>query len=465
MGITEVPLSISMRAARSDVDGSFPTTDLGNAERFAEEWRGRILHCFQLNVWLVWSGQRWLVDEGAEIGKCAKVVMRKIYCEAEAANEPEKRTRLSKWAMQSESIRRIEAMISLARHEESMSVAVADLDRDPWLLNVANGTIDLRTGELRPHDPTDRITKLAPVAYDPDAECPNFDALLERIFDRQVGLMKFVQRAIGYSLSGSMSEQAMFIAHGKGANGKSTLLDCIRHMLGDYATHTPAETFLAKRGNGGASASPDLARLRGARLVTAVEAEQGRRLAESLVKEITGGDPVTARHLHKEFFEFKPQGKLWLATNHRPEIRGNDNGIWRRIHLIPFNVAIPKDEQDKNLSEKLKAEAPGILAMAVQACLEWQRNGLQPPSAVTQATEDYRADSDELGDFLASRCLIDPTAQTAASALYDAYKAWCETNGGDAVSAKRFGSMVAERPGVAKKRTNTGNMYVGVRLV
>jgi putative DNA primase/helicase len=465
MTASEAPLPRRKLSTRTWHNVGFPATDLGNAERFAMHWRGRVKFCFDLDAWLVWNGQRWLVDDGAEVARLAKTAVRNIYIEASDSNDDSRRGILAKWAVQSENVRRIEAMISLARYEDGMAVAVADLDCDPWLLNVENGTIDLRTGDLKPHDPTNLITKLAPVIYDPDAECPAFDAFVERIFDSEVGLINFVQRAIGYSLTGSMSEQAMFIAHGKGANGKSTLLEAVRHMLGDYATHTPAETFLAKRGSGGAAASPDLARLRGARFVSAVEADQGRRLAEALVKEITGGDPITARHLHKEFFEFKPQGKIWLATNHRPEIRGTDNGIWRRIHLVPFNVSIPKEDQDRDLAGKLKAEAPGILAWAVRGCLEWQQKGLLPPSAVTQATNDYRADSDELGDFLAARCEMDPTAQTAASTLYSTYEAWCETSGGDPINARRFGSMVAERAGVTKKRANSGNVYVGVRLV
>jgi putative DNA primase/helicase len=448
-----------------DTTGEYPLTDVGNAERFAARWQGTVKYCFRLEAWLVWNGRRWEIDAGGLIGSSAKAVMRGIGVEAVKQNDDAKRQALLQWARQSENVRRIEGMISLARNEQGMSVEVADLDRDPWLLNVENGTLDLRTGELKPHDPGNLITKIAPLTFDADAECPVFDTFLERIFDADVATISFVQRAIGYSLTGRVSEQAMFIAYGKGANGKSTLFDAVRHVLGEYATHTPAETFLSKRSGGGAAASPDLARLRGARFVTAVEADQGRRLAEALVKEITGGDPITARHLHKEYFEFKPQCKVWLATNHKPDIRGTDDGIWRRIHLLPFSVAIPKEQQDKDLMEKLRAEAPGILAWAARGCLDWQQRGLMPPSTVTQATDEYRADSDELGDFIAAKCEIDPTAQTAASALYSAYKGWCEDNGSDALSSRRFGSMVAERAEVTKKRLNSGYVYVGVRLV
>jgi putative DNA primase/helicase len=265
------------------------------------------------------------------------------------------------------------------------------LDQDPWLFNVENGTIDLKTGELRPHERGALITKLAPVQYDREAECPTWWKFLMRIFNGNLALIEFLQKAVGYALTGSTREQCLFFLHGLGANGKSTLLEIIHTLLGDYAHRTSSETFLIKKSGG---IPNDVAALRGARLVGAVEVESGRRLAEVLIKEMTGGDRISARFLHAEWFDFKPEFKIFLAANHKPVIRGTDHAIWRRIHLIPFNVQIPKPEQDRDLPEKLKAELPGILNWALEGCQMWQLYGLEPPAEVQAATQDYREEMD-----------------------------------------------------------------------
>jgi putative DNA primase/helicase len=306
------------------------------------------------------------------------------------------------------------------------------------------------------------ITKLAPVEYDPDAEAPLWTAFLDKVLDRSESLIRCVQRITGYSLTGNTSEQCFFILYGTGANGKTTLVETLRAMLGEYAMQTRVETLMVKRN---ATIPEDIARLKGARLVTASEAEEGHRLAESLVKQLTGGDRLTARFLYSRSFEYAPEFALWLETNHKPTIYGTDRAIWRRIRLVPFTVAIPEDEQDRELGRKLKAELPGILTWAVQGCLEWQREGLGVPEEVRAATQSYRAEMDKLGRFFDDCCVIDKLAEVGASDLYRAYDDWCTANGEKSVSGTRFGRQMAER-GFEKGRGKQGRtVYYGVGLL
>jgi len=312
-------------------------------------------------------------------------------------------------------------MLSLAESEPGIPIAPDQFDTDPWLLNCLNGTIDLKNGELRPHNRDDLITRMVPVEYDAKATCPLFLKFLDRIMGGNQSLISFLQKILGYSLTGSTREQCLFFLYGLGANGKSTLLNIVQSLWGDYATRTSSETFLAKKPG---SIPNDVAALRGARLAIAVEVEQGRRLAEVLVKEMTGGDTISARFMRAEWFSFKPQFKILLAANHKPIIRGTDFAIWRRIRLIPFTVQIPKEEQDRDLPEKLSAELPGILNWAVAGCLQWHFGGLELPKEVDDATQDYRAEMDVLGGFIAERCIVDPGADATAAELYKSYTVW-----------------------------------------
>lgn len=440
---------------------AFNLTEMGNAERLMARYGDKLLYCYNWKRWLVWDGRRWADDEAGQVAKWAKATVRGIYGEAEREEDEQRRKAIAGHAQKSESDKAVRAMISLAQPERPASPADLDSEATAWLLNCRNGTVDLRTGRLMPHDPSRRITKLAPVDYDPAAQCPTFLAFLERIMGGSGELVTFLQRAIGYSLTGDTSEQVLFVPWGAGANGKSTLLEAVAGVMGDYATRTPPETFMVKRGEG---VPNDVARLRGARFVAAVESEEGQRLAESLVKQMTGGDMLTARFLHAEFFSFKPALKLWLATNHKPVIRGTDNAIWRRIRLIPFTVTIPESERDKRLAAKLHDEAAGILAWAVRGCLEWQRDGLTTPAAVLEATEEYRGEMDVLGAFLSDCCVIHRKASATAKALYDAYEAWCEETGErNPLSQRAFGMRLSER-GYQRERSNGKHIWRGVGL-
>jgi putative DNA primase/helicase len=335
-----------------------------------------------------------------------------------------------------------------------------NLDADPWLLNVQNGTLDLRTGKLRKHRREDLMTKLAPVAYEAQAAAPTWEVFLHRIFGGDADLIRFVQKAVGYSLTGSTQEQCLFILYGTGANGKSTFLNVVSTMLGKYASHTPTETLLVNRSDG---VRNDLARLQGARFVTAVEAEGGRRLAEAQVKQLTGGDKVTARYLYQEHFEFYPTFKIWLAVNHKPTIQGTDHAIWRRIRLIPFTVTIPEPERDKRLMEKLLAELPGILRWAVKGGLAWQQEGLEPPLAVKEATGRYRAEMDTVAQFILERCITGPDEQVSTGDLYAEYAGWCAQVGEQALSPKAFAGVLREQ-GFTPSRTKKERLWRGLAL-
>jgi putative DNA primase/helicase len=414
-------------------------TDLGNSERFIQRHGADVLYCYAWGKWLVWTGARWEQDDGGKVQRLAKATVRNIYKEAGEAEDEQERKGLAQHATRSEAEARIRAMLELAKSEEPISSE--DLDARPWLLNVQNGTIDLRTGSLQPHRREDFITKLAPVHYDPDATAPTWAAFLKRVQPDEE-MRAFLQRAVGYSATGDTSEQCMFINHGGGANGKTTWQEIIAAALGDYAMRAPTEMLLAKRAGG---IPNDVARLKGARFVAASESEEGRRLAESLIKDLTGQDTITARFMRAEWFDFQPTHKLWLSTNHRPEIRGTDAAIWRRIRLIPWSVTIPPDEQDKRLPAKLRTELSGILAWIVRGCLEWQRIGLQPPEEVRRATGRYRAEMDVLGAFIGEECIVAEHASARATALYSAYKAWCEENGERHETQRRFGGRLKER--------------------
>jgi len=417
-----------------------PCTDLGNAERLVCLY-GDYIRFVPQSGWFVWDGKRWARDpDGHRVTKLAEETVRQIYREAAEANTSDERNRLAKWAIVSESRQRISAMIELAA---PMCLAQPDeFDADDWLLNLANGVLNLRTLEFMPHDPNLKLTKLTPVVYDPIADCPKWKAFLQRIFNDNEQVIRFVQRAIGYSLTGLTCEQCLFFLYGTGANGKSTFLEVIRALFGDYAATAEFSTFVADRKS---SVRNDIARLHNARLVTAIEVGEGKRFAEELIKTLTGGDIIAARFLYREFFEFRPRFKVWLAANYKPEIRGTDWAIWRRIRLIPFTVTIPPEEQIPDLADQLKSELSGILNWALEGLRDWLANGLQPPPEVVEATEAYRAEMDIVGLFIQDACILDPKAVTPSKTLYDAFREWCAENGYEPFGQNAFGRRLTTK--------------------
>jgi len=440
-------------------EAPFALTDLGNAERLVRVFGDQIRHVPTSRHWFVWEGRRWQRDDTGQVIRFAKRTVRSIYAEASRTEDKAARAELVKWAQRSEAERQIRSMIELARSEESIAVRLTDFDAEPWSLNLLNGVLDLRSGVLAPHSPNRLITKIANASFDPGAEAPHWNSFLASILGSDASLMGFLQRAVGYALTGATEEQVMFILHGFGANGKSTLLEVVRSLLGDYATQADFNTFLKTKNDGPRN---DIARLRGSRFVSSVEPSEGKGFAENVLKQMTGGDVITARFLYAEAFEFRPEFKLFLATNHKPPLRGTDAAIWRRIRLIPFTVSIPEDQQDKNLLPKLLGEADGILNWALLGLKAWRQEGLGMPAAIRDATEDYRREMDSLGGFLSERCEISPNHAVAASELYEAYLEWADLNGEEQMTQATFGRSLSER---GFERVKRGTIHrTGLRL-
>ncbi len=352
------------------------------------------------------------------------------------------------WARSSNSASGIRNMIAMAKSD--LAIGPEELDTDPWLFNVENGTIDLRTGKMREHRKEDFITKLAPVVFDPAATCPRWEKFLRTIFQGKEDLVGYVQRLVGCCLTGVVEEHMLPFLYGTGANGKSTLCETVLKLMGpDYAMKAAPDLLMAKRGE---THPTDRADLFGKRFVACIETEEGRRMAEALTKELTGGDRVRARRMREDFWEFTPTHHVWLAGNHKPAITGADHGIWRRVKLIPFDVVIPEDQQDKKLPAKLVAELPGILNWAIAGCLAWQRDGMQEPEIVRAATAEYSTEMDEVGQFIEEHCELGPDLMAPATELYEAF---LKQTGNTRISQQTFGSRLRQK-GFERGRITSG---------
>jgi putative DNA primase/helicase len=438
----------------------FLFTDVGNAQRLVAHHGADMRYVPRWRTWLVWDGRRWQRDETGEVERRAKQVIRGMLHEA-ATLDGDKRAALAAWALKSEQSGRIKAMIDLAKTEPRVAISYTALDQQPRKLTVQNGTLDLWTGQLGPFDRADLLTKLTDIPFDAEAPCETWEKTLSVIFGGDTELIRYVQRAIGYSLTGDTSEQCLHLCHGTGSNGKSTLLDILAELSGEYGQQADFQTFLDRRHDSGPR--NDVARLAGSRLVRSSEVGDHKRLNEGLIKSLTGGDIITARFLYSEDFEFKPQFKLWLAANHKPVIRGTDYAIWRRIRLLPFEVTITADQADRELPKKLRAELPGILSWAVAGCLLWREQGLRPPDRVLAATADYKSESDIIASFIEENCEVDSSYKEPAGKLYTAYKRWCDENGEYAMTNTRFGRELSDR-GYQVTRTMSGKVRNGLQL-
>jgi len=436
-------------------------TDLGNAKRLVVAEGKDIRYCYSSNKWFVWDGKKWTEDDTGEIHRRAKRTARAMLQEAAAVEDDHERKILVAHEQRSESEGRLNAMVSLARSEAGVSVRLTDFDCDPMLFNCLNGTLDLRTATLRDHCRNDLVSKIAPIEFDPNAECRTWLKFLDTIADQSTELATYLQRCVGYSLTGDTSEHALFLLYGTGANGKSTFLEVLRFVLGDYAQSADFQSLMVSQGQ---SVRNDLAKLNGARFVTATESEDGKRMAENVVKQLTGGDTITTRFLYQDYFEFEPQFKLWLGTNHKPVIRGQDVGIWRRIRLIPFNVRISPDQQDRDLKAKLKKEAPGILRWALEGLADWRAQGLKEPAIVEEATKEYQADQDLILHFLNSRCSQSAGDESPAHGLYAAFKEWAQETNEWPMTERKFSNALEERS-LRKVRRASGFVWKGIALL
>ena len=404
----------------------FRLTDLGNAERFAEQHGENLQFCGPLGKWFYWSGKQWEEDRSGVVQRLAKKTVRSMYVEAGRIEDDKAREVLIRHAGKSESRERIRAMIELAKSESGIPILPEEFDSDRWLFNCQNGTVDLRSGRLLPHDRDHLLTKRAPVEYDSNAEATLWQDFLQTIMDGNGQLIGYLQRLAGVFLTGDISEQILPIFWGVGANGKSVFLDTMLGIMGQYACPAPDSLITTQRHE---EHPTEIAGLRGKRLVIASETEQGKRLRVNLVKKLTGDKFLTGRFMRQDYFTFERTHTTVLVTNNKPVVRETDKAIWRRIRLVPFTITIPEQEQDKQLVEKLRAEWPGILRWAVVGCVAWQRDGLGEPPDVAEATDSYRREQDPLTEFLADRCVLSASAKVSRSSLWVAYQEWTKDTG------------------------------------
>lgn len=420
----------------------YQLTDTGNAERLIGRFGVNLMFCRRLKTWYHFDGKRWVPDEVGHIRELAKATARKILSEAATRDDKAERKALVDHSISSESRSRIDAMIELATSDPRVAVKPDDLDKDNWLFNVENGTIDLRDGTLRDHCREDRITKLCPHRYDPNAQCPNWLKTCDIFFQGNHELIGFWQRLMGSAMCGVIRDHILPIAYGDGKNGKSTFLNTALHVFGPYAMQAPQTLLMAKSYETHPTEQADLF---GMRLVIAQETGQGCQFNEALVKTLTGGDNIRARHLYQEFFTFKPTHTIVIATNHKPVVRGSDYGIWRRLRLVPFLYKMPDDLDDKTMPEKLQLESDGILTWFVQGCLEWGRNGLMEPEIIQEKTAEYRSEQDVLGSFLDECTIQGPSHRIKSGALYARYKEYVEASGERALSQTSLSNELTKR--------------------
>jgi len=444
-------------------DATAHLSDKGNADRFVELYRDRLLHCFPLKSWFVYDGRVWRPDTTGAVMRLAKATVATIYGEATTAPDEQQRKAIAGWALRSESEKRLTAMASLARSE--LPVSPDELDAHPWLLNVLNGTIDLHDGTLRDHRAADRLTKLAPVVYDPAAQSDLWDRVIEHaIPDPHV--RRFAQKLAGYTCCGETGEDVCVFVHGPTRTAKGTFQEAFAETLGDYAI-TAELDLLAERDRPGCGPRPELVRLRAARMVSIYETSGRLKLSASLVKSLAGSDPITARDLHAKPITFRPQAALWLATNYRPRAPSDDDALWERIRELPFNVFIPEDQRDPMVRKALRNPAEhgaAILAWAVKGCLLWQAEGLDQPDAVRAATLDYRAEMDPLAGFLSAACVLHSGAWTPSDQLRAEYKRWARESGEQVISGALFCDRLAGH-GCEPKRRHGRRGWQGIALV
>lgn len=423
-------------------------TDEALALRFAAQYANRLRYVAVSGRWFIFSGKQWSMDDTLQAFDLSRSVCRQASTESNA-----------KVAPALASAKTVSAVERLAKADRRLAATMNQWDNDPMALNTPDGVIDLRTGARRPHAPEDYMTRITAVG--PGRGCPTWLKFLQRVTGGDGELIRYLQRVAGYALTGSTEAHALFFAYGLGANGKSVFINTIAGVLHEYHRTSPIETFTASSTD---RHPTELAGLQGARLVTSIETEEGRRWAESRIKSLTGGDKIAARFMRQDFFEFSPQFKLIIAGNHKPGLRSVDEAIRRRFNLIPFSIQIPPEERDTTLPDRLKTEWPGILKWMIDGCLEWQRQGLAPPVAVTTATEQYLEGEDALTAWLDEKCQRSPHSRSSSTDLFVSWKVWAEGAGEYAGSQRQFSQRLEDK-GFVKEKTRHGREFLGLRVV
>jgi len=438
-------------------------TDTGNARRFVRIHGENVRYCVQWKAWLIWDGTRWRRDDDLTVERLAESVAMDLDRESSETIDKDRRNALRRAAMAAESNKKKKDLLEIAR--SLLAIRQEDLNKNPWLLTTRNVTLDLKNVTAFEPRREDLITKRADVLYIPGAGCPHWLNFLDMIMAGNINLIKFLQRATGYSMTGICDERCILILDGTGRNGKTTYEETIAAILDEYALRTPTSTLMAKRHDG---IPNDVAALKGARFVHASETKEGRGLSEELIKDLTGTDTISARFMRGEWFTFKPEFKLWLSTNHKPVIKGTDDAIWDRIRLIPFTVRIPDDKllPASEVKQMFAEERSGIFNWMLEGLAMWRAEKLGIPDEVREATGEYREEMDVINDFICDRCIVDLNKEVTVADLYDAYLKWSEGNREQPLAKKTFGSRIFER-GFDQYQKPTGNRaktWIGIGL-
>lgn len=460
-------------------------TDLGNARRLVARYGEHLRYVPTWGKWFVYRDGRWRLDELNEVYRCAHRIVAELHQEAQAlqrqvqllsAGEPDEETQklavnldvkakaLGKWAMQTESRDRLNAMVQVGQHDERVATSHHAFDADPFLLAVANGVLDLRSGRLDAHSPDYLLRSGSDVVFDPSARCPTWISFLDWATSGDEELQTYLQRIVGYTLTGETSEQCYFFLYGPGGNGKSTFVNVVAQLLGDLFAKAPIDMVLSLPNT---QIPNDLARLPGKRMASLGEMKTSKqgpmRFDEAKIKDFTGGDTITARLLHQEWFDFKPQFKLWIYGNHKPDIRGDDQGLARRTRLVPFLARLDERATNKRLGEQLRRELSGILNWALVGCLDWQSEGLTTPRVVADATSEYLQTQDAIGVWIAEQCVTGPAHSCGTRKLYQLYRVWCDQTGEDKLSEKAFATAL-DNKGYTRRRGMDGSLRLGIAI-
>lgn len=436
-----------------------PCTDLGNSERVARHFADELLYVPEAGYYR-WKETHWEPCSAESVHNLVGRLFRN-HRQTLRRIDPEDDGHFQGWLRESEGRARLVAAENLLRGNHSILTDMGTFDSQPYLLNFLNGTLDVRDGMLRQHDPSDRIARVLAYNYDPGGQSDLFEGFISTITGGDAELADFLQLAFGYTICGLPSEEVLFFLYGTGANGKTTLVEAVKAAMGCYAQKAPPTLLRKSRSDG---ASPDRARLQGTRMAICSELDESTPLGESEIKDIVSRDTIAARALYKDFFEFHATHVLWIMGNHRPRVSGTDDGIWRRIMLVPFTVTIPEHERDRSLLEQLKcSHIPAIMNWMVEGARLYLENGIEPPQAVIQATLQYRHEMDVVRRFLADCCVCEPNAEIPLSMLYDCYRRWVEIGGEMPLSKTRFGRRLEELD-YQQRRTARLRLWVGIRI-